>query len=101
MPAAVHAVDRRKLRLGFKVVHKHRVGDRRPFVRVSDLAFIAGRPKAILEWIDIGNMRTPLYLAELDDAKLHRPKAGPRNVFYYVGVTEDPRYEDVAPHEHA
>ncbi len=92
-------MDRRKLRLGLKVIHKHRVGDRRPFVRVSDLAFIAGQPRAILEWIDLGGVRAPLYLAELDKAKLHRPSGGPRNVYYYIGVTEDPRYVDAAPLE--
>ncbi|MGQ0654057.1 MAG: hypothetical protein ACT4P4_17630 [Betaproteobacteria bacterium] len=94
-------MDRRKIRLGLKVIHKHRVGDRKPVVRVSDLAFIAGRPKAILEWINFGGVRTPVYVAELDEAKLHRPRTGPRNVYYYVGVTEDPRYEDAAPREEA
>lgn len=94
-------MDRRKIRLGLKVIHKHRVGERRPFVRVSDLAFIAGRPKAILEWIDLGGVRTPVYLAELDRNKLHRPHSGPRNVYYYMGITTDPRYEDVAPREGA
>jgi hypothetical protein len=94
-------MDRRKIRLGLKVIHKHRVGDRNPFVRVSDLAFIAGQPKAILEWIDLGGVRAPVYLAELDSSKLHRPRSGPRNVYYYVGVTIDPRYEDAAPHERA
>jgi hypothetical protein len=94
-------MDRRKIRLGLKVIHKHRVGDRRPFVRVSDLAFIAGRPKAILEWINLGGVRTPVYLAELDKEKLHRPANGPRNVYYYVGVTDDPRYQDAAPLEKA
>ena len=94
-------MDRRKIRLGLKVIHKHRVGDRKPDVRVSDLAFIAGQPKAILEWIDIGGVRTPVYLANLDQEKLHRPRTGPRNVYYYVGTTIDPRYEDVAPREGA
>jgi hypothetical protein len=95
------SMDRRKIRLGLKVIHKHRVGERRPFVRISDLAFIAGRPKAILEWIDLGGVRTPVCLVELDQDKLHRPNSGPRNVYYYMGVTDDPRYEDVAPREGA
>lgn len=87
--------ERRKTRLGLKVIHKHRVGDR-VFRRVSEMVVIDGRPKAILGWINLGGVRTPIYLCELDQAKLHR-SAGSASVFYYEQITVDPRFEAVGP----
>ena len=43
--------NRRKVRLGLKVIHRHRAGDA-VFRRVSELVFVSGRPKAVLGWID-------------------------------------------------
>jgi hypothetical protein len=89
--------ERRKSRLGLKVIHKHRVGDK-VFRRVSELVMIEGRPKALLGWINLGDVRTPLYLCELDPAKLrHSPTAA--NTYYYDEVTVDPRFEAFDPHQ--
>lgn len=79
----------------YKVVHRHRLGARR-FLRVSELAFVNGVPKAVLEWIDIGGVSTPLYLCDLDPAKLKASRAN-AHTFYYAGETMDPRYEPVRP----
>jgi hypothetical protein len=87
--------NRRKIRSGIRVLHRHRVGQFE-FRRVSELVYVRGRPKAILGWIDVGNMRTPIYLCDLDPKKLRKAAATP-NTFYYDGVTIDPRYIDVAP----
>lgn len=85
--------NRSKVRLGPKVIHRHRVGSVE-FRRVSELVFVRGRPKAVLGWIDVGGMRTPIYLCDLDPAKLRKGKG---NTYYYDAVTVDPRYEDVSP----
>ena len=83
--------------MGLKVIHRHRV-DGSVFRRVSELVYIHGQPKALLGWINIGGMRTPIYICDLDPAKLRRA-SGERgkNSFYYDEITVDPRYEDVAP----
>lgn len=49
----------------------------------------------MLDWIDLGGARSPLYIAELDPAKLHQAKSL-ANTYFYDGVTVDPRYEDAA-----
>ena len=87
--------NRRKIRSGLKVIHRHRVGEME-FRRVSELVFIRGRPKAVLGWIDVGGMRTPIYLCELDPGKLRRAVTG-QGTYYYDAVTIDPRYENVVP----
>jgi hypothetical protein len=89
--------DRRKSRLGLKVIHRHRVGDK-VFRRVSELVVIGGRPKAILAWINLGDVRTPIYLCELDQLKLRRsPTDG--NMYLYDAITVDPRFEALGPDE--
>jgi hypothetical protein len=87
--------QRSKVRLGMKVIHRHQVGSS-VFRRVSELVFINGKPKALLGWINIGGVRTPIYICDLDPDKLHR-SAGEKakNTYYYDDVTLDPRYEDV------
>ena len=87
--------NRRKIRLGLKVIHRHRAGDS-TFRRVSELVFIRGKPRAVLGWIDVGGVRTPIYIAELDPAKLKKAAALP-NTYYYDEVTVDPRYEPTLP----
>jgi len=87
--------NRRKVRRGLKVIHRHRVGNFE-FRRVSELVFVKGLPKAILGWIDVGGVRTPIHICSLDPAKL-RKAAAAQNTYYYDSVTIDPRYEDVAP----
>ena len=81
-------------RTRLKVIHRHRIGSR-TFRRVSELVFVQGKPRAMLEWVDLGGVRSPLYIAELDPAKLHQAKSLP-NTYFYDGLTVDPRYEDAA-----
>ena len=87
--------NRRKIRSGVKVLHRHRIGGYE-FRRVSELVYIGGRPKAILGWIDVGGMRTPVYQVDLDPKRLRKAAATP-HTFYYEGVTVDPRYQDLDP----
>jgi hypothetical protein len=88
--------DRRSIpRTQLRVIHKHRMGGRR-FRRVSELVFVPNsRPRAVLEWVDLGGVRSPLYITELDPEKLRRAKRQ-RNTYYYDGETIDPRYLDAA-----
>ena len=88
--------NRRKIRLGLKVIHRHRVGQLE-FRRVSELVWVRGRPKAILGWIDVGGVRTPIYLCDLDPAKLRKATGEAKDTFYYDAVTVDPRYEELGP----
>ena len=84
--------DRRHdLRPGLKVKHRHRVGSA-VGDRVSELVYVKGRPVALLDWIDLGGIRTPLYMCELDPKKLRAVTPG--GVFQYDGVTSDPRFAD-------
>lgn len=91
----MHVTDRRKNRVGLKVIHKHRIGDK-VFRRVSELVLIDGQPKALLGWIDMGGVRTPIYLCDLDHRKLHRSASSP-NTYYYEEITVDPRFEAFGP----
>lgn len=92
--------NRRKIRLGLKVIHRHRVGGT-VSRRVSELVYVRGRPKAILHWIDVGGVRTPLFMCDLDPARLRKaPTDGAgKNTYYYDEVTVDPRYEELGPNE--
>ena len=85
--------DRRKIRNGLKVIHRHRVGSS-VSRRVSELIFVDGRPRALMGWIDLGGVRTPLYICELDRAKLRAPD-GKNDAYYYDDTTVDPRYEEL------
>jgi hypothetical protein len=87
--------NRRKIRLGVKVIHRHQIGDK-VFRRVSELVMIGGQPKALLGWINLGNVRTPIYLCELDRSKLRRSSEN-SHTFYYDGLTVDPRFEPLSP----
>jgi hypothetical protein len=84
--------NRQKIRSGPKVIHRHRVGQH-ALRRVSELVFAHGSAQAVLGWIDIGGMQTPLLL-ELDRSRLRKPK-GRLGLYYYDGVTTDPRFEDL------
>src|SRR3954468_1600792 len=79
---------RRRARMRNKGGHRHRIGPL-VFRRVSELLYVQGQRKAILHWIDIAGMRTPLYL-DLDVRKLRRTRAGLITVFHYSGTTVDP-----------
>lgn len=61
------------------------------------MVFIGGRPKAILDWIDMGAGRTPVYLDELESARLQGPPRGEKGVYFYEGETVDPRFADMRP----
>jgi hypothetical protein len=90
---------RKSQRFALKVIHRHRVGTR-TFRRVSELVFIAGRPMAVLDWINNGGMRTPIYICDLDPAKLRRWPAGSKRhhrYYFYDDVTVDPRFADMMP----
>jgi len=73
-----------------RVMHRHRIGAAPEFLRVSPLSFNGRRPIAVLTWLNEGEARTPGVCVELDPAKL-RPGPG-RGVFFYDGVTADPRF---------
>lgn len=88
-----HTEQRRKPRLGLKVIHRHRIGGT-VVKRVSELVFIRGRPVALLEWIDLGGVTTPLFKCELDLAKLH--SGHQPGIYEYSDVTIDPRFKDAA-----
>ena len=70
------------------MLHWHRVGTSL-FWRLSELVFMHGRPVAVPDWIDLAGVRTPLYVCELDAAKL-RPTA--RATYRYDDETIDPRF---------
>jgi hypothetical protein len=76
------------------VIHRHRIG-KRSLRRVSELVFVGGEAKAILEWIDSAGLRTPIYV-DMDRDKL-RMTRGIRTLYYYDGTTTDPRFVDLAP----
>jgi hypothetical protein len=82
--------SRRLARVPQKVTHRHRIGSH-VFRRVSELVFIGGKPKAILRWIDIAGVRTPIY-ADLDPTKLRRIRIRTdiHPVFRYDGTTVEP-----------
>jgi hypothetical protein len=61
--------------------------------RVSELVFVHGEAKAVLEWIDSGGLRTPIYI-DMDRSKL-RMTRGIRTLYYYDGTTVDPRGMDL------
>lgn len=84
-------MERRRIRVGLKVIHRHRVGDK-VVRRVSELVYVSGKPRALLGWINSTGVRTPLYICELDPAKLRRVE-GARNTYVYEGLTVDPRFE--------
>jgi len=91
MPALTGAQDRRHdPRPGLKVRHRHRVGGV-VVERVSELVYIKGRPVALLDWINIGGVRTPLYMCELDPRKLNTA-TGQRGLYQYDDQTVDPRF---------
>jgi hypothetical protein len=90
--------NRRNIRLGLKVIHRHQIADK-VYRRVSELIMIDGQPQAILGWINLGSVRTPIYLCELDRSKLRRA-ADSSNTFIYDGLTVDPRFEALGPPPH-
>jgi hypothetical protein len=90
MPGTLPMKERRKLRTGLKVIHRHRIGNT-IVRRVSELVFVKGTPIALLEWINLGGVRTPLYVCKLDSSKL---KQTDKTTYNYEDVTVDPRFEE-------
>ena len=87
--------ERRTARVPQKVVHRHRIGSL-VFRRVSEFVVVRGAPKAVLRWINIAGVRTPIYL-DLDPAKLRRIRAGARTLMHYLGTTLDPASDFTKP----
>ncbi len=85
--------ERRRVRSKLKVIHRHRSEGREEDRRESELVFTRrGGAVAILEWIDIGGVRTPLFTCPLDRDKLHRES---ERTYVYEDVTQDPRDRDL------
>lgn len=84
--------ERRRARAKLKVIHRHRAGGHEEGPRESELVFTHGGAVAILEWIDMGGVRTPVFTCPLDRAKLHRES---ERTYSYDDVTEDPRDADL------
>ena len=80
--------ERRAARVPQKVVHRHRIGSL-VVKRLSEFVLVRGEPKAILKWIDIAGIRTPIYI-DLESSKLRRVQAGPKTRFIYDGTTVEP-----------
>lgn len=67
MRAAAPTKERRQeARLGLKVIHRHRIGTA-VVQRTSELLYMNRRPVALLDWINLGGIRTPLYRCQLDE----------------------------------
>ena len=88
---ASHSEQRRTPRAKLRVIHRHRVGES-VVRRVSELVFVKGRAVALLDWIDLGGVRTPMFTCELDRTKLHA--SGRPGIYQYDDVTVDPRFQD-------
>ena len=83
-------VNRTNRRISLMVEHRHRAGGRAPTAVLSELAFLRGGPKAILGWIDLGGVRTPICV-DLDPAKLTASGDALHPGHYkYSGTTVDP-----------
>jgi hypothetical protein len=80
--------NRRASRYRLKVLHGHRSSGRVKR-RVSELIFVNAQPRIILGWVDLGGVRAPIYVQNVDPAKL-RP-LGVKHFFRYDGVTDDPQ----------
>jgi len=84
--------DRRRLRATLRVIHRHRSNGREASSRESELVFTRSGAVAILEWIDMGGVRTPVFTLPLDRQKLHRES---ERIYSYEDVTLDPRDADL------
>ena len=84
--------ERRRARAKLKVIHRHRSDGREEGPRESELIFTRRGAVAILEWIDMGGVRTPLITCSLDREKLHRES---ERTYFYDDVTQDPRDKDL------
>lgn len=80
--------ERRRPRAKLKVLHRHRSERGEAAPRESELVFTHGGAVAILEWIDMGGVRTPVFVLPLDRNKLHRES---ERTYSYEDVTQDPR----------
>lgn len=85
--------ERRRPRAKLKVIHRHRIEGQGEGQRESELVFTGqGAAVAILEWIDMGGVRTPVFACPLDARKLHRES---EKTYSYEDVTQDPRDADL------
>ena len=84
--------ERRRARAKLKVIHRHRTGGHEEGPRESELVFMRRGAVAILEWIDMGGVRTPIFTCPLDEQKLHRES---ERTYVYDDITQDPRDRDL------
>jgi hypothetical protein len=84
--------ERRRARAKLRVIHRHRSEGRDEGPRESELVFTRRGAVAILEWIDMGGVRTPIFTCPLDRDKLHRES---ERTYSYDDVTQDPRDKDL------
>ena len=80
--------ERRRARGKLKVIHRHRSEGHEEGPRESELVFTRTGAVAILEWIDMGGVRTPVFTCPLDREKLRRES---ERTYSYDDITEDPR----------
>ncbi|HEX2565856.1 MAG TPA: hypothetical protein VHL85_03295 [Burkholderiales bacterium] len=80
--------NRRASRYRLKILHEHRSGGRIRR-RVSELIFVDGQPRIILGWIDLGGVRAPIFLHNVDASAVH--PLGVKHFYRYDGVTSDPQ----------
>jgi hypothetical protein len=96
MATAEQNRDRRQGgRASLRVVHRHRIGSA-VSERVSDLVYINGHPFALLGWVDLDGIRTPLHVCELDPTKL-RADADEPHLFHYDDLTAEVRFAPDRP----
>jgi len=79
-------------RTRLKVIHRHRIGRQR-FRRVSELVFVGGVPRVVLEWVNMAGDRSPVYIP-LDPRRLRRLH-GARRTWVYDAETRDPRFDEL------
>ena len=75
-------------RYRLKVLHEHRIGGRVDR-KVSELIFVNNEPRIILGWVDLGGVRAPIYVQNVDPSRL-RP-VGVKHFYRYDGITSDPQ----------
>jgi hypothetical protein len=73
-----------------RVLHAHRIGKRR-FYKVSELTTLGGKPHLVLQFIQHGAVRVPLFTVEIDPSRL-RTAAGADRIAFYDDETTDPRF---------
>jgi hypothetical protein len=85
--------NRQASRYKLKVIHLHRVASD-VARRVSELVMVKGQPNLVFGWVNLGSIRTPIFLP-LDPHKLHR--GSEPGVYHYSEITTDPQDTQALP----